>query len=84
MKKYTGNFNTVLYLDGKEAEKICRLGQGKKCCPFVVAGASGFECWRYNYPSSVDVCNRMAEGTMKAKGNPCSNWDKLVEKAREI
>ena len=28
MKKYTGNFNTVLYLDGKEAEKIYTTGRG--------------------------------------------------------
>lgn len=31
-------------LDGKHVREVCKIGQGKDCCRYLVCGASGFEC----------------------------------------
>lgn len=75
MRKYVGDFNTILYLEGKEPEEICKLGQGEKCCPFLVVGGKGFECCKMNYPFNTAIYDRIEKGTMNAKGEGC-DWDK--------
>ena len=83
MKKIVGDFNTVLVLEGDEPKKICRLGQGEKCCPWLVCGSNGFECFRMNYPSNTIISKRVEEGTMNAKGKEC-DWYKTADRAEEI
>lgn len=85
MKKYTGDWNTILYLEGDEVKTICRLGQQEKTCPFLVCGADGFECWLMNYPSNETIYSRIKAGTMNAKGEPYSSekWGQLQDKVEE-
>lgn len=83
MRKIIGDFNTVLILEKDEPKMICRLGQGEKCCPWLVGGANGFECWRMNYPSNSSISHRIDEGTMNAKGKEC-DWDKVAKKSKEV
>lgn len=82
MKKYVGDFNTILYPEANEPKDICRLGQGEKCCPFLVLRENGFECWHMNYPSNSSIHHRLGKGTMNAKGDTC-DWDLIADKAEE-
>jgi hypothetical protein len=77
MRKEVGDWNTVLFPNDEELKEICRLGKGSECCPFLVCGSDGFECWKMNYPSNTILHNRVDAGTMNAKGKPC-DWDKTA------
>lgn len=82
MKKHVGAFNTILYLTDKEAKKICRLGKGEKCCPWLVVSKKGFECYRMNYPANTSIHDRVDKGTMNAKGKEC-DWYETEKLATE-
>lgn len=68
MEKIIGDFSTEVKLTGDEAKSICRVGQGSKCCAFLVCGANSFECIRMNYPANISIFSRLKKGTMNAKG----------------
>ena len=67
MRTEVRDWNTVHYLSGDEAKEICKLGQGKECCAFLVSGIE-FECWRMNYPNNSILFKRLKEGSTTAKG----------------
>jgi len=68
MEKIVGDFSTEIMLTGDEAKSICKLGEGKACCAFLVVGGNGFQCVRMSYPTSANVLKRLEAGTMEAKG----------------
>lgn len=81
MKKIVGDSNTVLILEGDEPKRICRLGQGAECCPYLVGGGDhGLMCFRMNYPDNASIMHRIDQGEMNAKGKPC-DWDETVKQA---
>lgn len=57
----------------EEAEEICHIGQGEKCCAFLVIGPTGFECILMSYPTNAAIFSRLKEGTMNAKGE--GKWE---------
>ena len=73
MKKIIDDFSTLVELTSEEAITICRLGQGEKCCAFLVVSAKGFECIRMDYPLNVNIFSRLEAGTMNAKGE--GEWE---------
>lgn len=73
MKKIVGDFNTSIMMEGDEPKNICRLGQGEKCCAFLVVGPKGFECIRMDYPNNSVIFSRLKQGTMNAKGE--GRWE---------
>ena len=68
MEKIVGDYSTEVKMSGDEAKEICRLGQGEKCCAFLVVGGNGFECIRMSYPANGSIFSRLEDGTMNAKG----------------
>ena len=52
MKKMIGDWSTEIKMSAEEAKEICRLGQGDKCCAFLVMGKT-FECIRMSYPTNI-------------------------------
>lgn len=68
MEKIIDEFSTLVKLEGNEPERICKLGQGEKCCAFLVTSPTGFECIRMDYPTNMSIFNRLEKGTMTAKG----------------
>lgn len=68
MKKIAGDFSTIVELTGEEPKSICRLGQGEKCCAFLVVAPKGFECIRMAHPLNGTIFTRLKDGTMNAKG----------------
>jgi len=87
MKKIIGDWSTEVLLEGEEPKEICKLGQGSKCCAFLVVGGKGFECIRMSYPNNSTIFSRLEKGTMNAKGEGgwkgCA-WEKDLELMKEI
>lgn len=52
-----------------ENPKDCGLGEGEKCCAFLVMGA-GFQCGRTDEGLAMTILSRLFDGTMNAKYNP--------------
>jgi len=68
MEKVVHDYATEVKLTSDEAKDICNLGQGEKCCAFLVHGMNGFECIRMSYPNNSSIFTRLDEGTIHAKG----------------
>ena len=68
MEKIVGDCSTLVKLTSDEAKSICNLGQGEKCCAFLVCSAQGFECLRMDYPNNDAIVSCIKKGTMRAKG----------------
>jgi len=73
MEKIIGIFSTEVTVTDEEAKEICKLGEGDKCCAFLVMGSGGFECIRMSYPMNGTIFSRLKEGTMNAKGE--GGWE---------
>ena len=85
MKKIIHDWATEIEMSPEEASEICRLGQGKKCCAFLVAGASGFECVRLSNLNST-IFERLEKGTMNAQGRggwTGCGWEGEIENSQE-
>lgn len=68
MKKVIYDFATEVKLSAEEARDICHLGEGDKCCAFLVASEDGFMCIKMSYPMNSSIFHRLEDGTMTAKG----------------
>jgi len=73
MEAKIGDFSTNVSMTGEEAKTICKLGQGEKCCAFLVVSSTGFECIRMDYPTNTTIFTRLKDGTMNAKGE--GEWE---------
>ena len=73
MKKIIGSDTTKVMMSGEEAEAVCRLGRGSKCCAFLIINPEGFECIRMSYPLNDTIFSRLRNGTMNAKGE--GGWE---------
>lgn len=59
----------ILAMD--RVQGLCRIGQGERCCAFLVASAYGFECAK---GTSLEETLRIRRLTMNARGDNCSGW----------
>ena len=57
-------------LKNDHAKSVCRFGQGKKCCSFLVMGEEGFACVK-GTDNELFMMQRRALGMMNAMGNYC-------------
>jgi hypothetical protein len=57
----------------KHAKEICKFGQGSETCAFL-AMSQGYECTK-GTNIEVIIRGRLAEGSMKAKGDNCAGID---------
>jgi len=68
MEKIIGDSDTKVTMTVDEARAVCRIGQGVRCCAFLVMASTGFECIRMSYPNNSTIFDRLAKGTMNARG----------------
>ena len=59
--------STVVGLTNKEAIDICHLGEGSKCCAFLVCGGLGFECAKQS-SMRHHILKRLQANTINAQG----------------
>jgi hypothetical protein len=50
---------------------ICKIGQGKACCRYVIAGPGGIECAKHTDLRNL-LDKRVAAGTFVAQGDNCA------------
>lgn len=52
----------------EHVEKVCKVGQGKECCRYLMAGPDGFECAKgTGFAKHIDL----RVHTMTAQGDNC-------------
>lgn len=51
-------------------KEICKAGQGKECCRYLVFGSEGFECAKHT-GLAVTLDIKVETNTMRAQGNNC-------------
>lgn len=57
----------------KHVKDICKIGQGRDCCRYLVAGSDGFECAKLtSMKASIDW--RVATSTMTAIDDNCDGY----------
>lgn len=49
---------------------VCKIGQGNKCCRYLVMGTEGFECAK-GTSLQVHLDERVYNNTMTAQGDNC-------------
>lgn len=54
----------------KHIKEVCKIGQGKECCRYLVMGARGFECVKYSEMATV-LDLRVETDTIVAQGDNC-------------
>ncbi len=55
----------MIKISDSDVKEVCRIGQGEKCCAYLVVGGKGFECVK-NCDGGV-ISARLKAGTMRAK-----------------
>ena len=73
MNRIVGDWHTEVQMTVDEAKQVCRVGQGARCCAFLVMSPTGFECIRLSYPANSTIFSRLENGTMNAKGE--GGWE---------
>jgi hypothetical protein len=74
MEKVTVNgFSTIVRLTAEETKEICKLGQGEKCCAYLVMSTEGFECAKQEPSVGIQIYHRLKQGLMVAKGE--GSWE---------
>lgn len=67
MEKIVEGTDTWVKMSKEEAQNICHMGGGSKCCAFLGCREDGFRCIRMTSLNKY-ILNRLIEGTMNAKG----------------
>lgn len=52
---------------------VCKRGQ-KECCAYIGFGPDGWECLKVKPGMKATIDARLAEGSMRAKGDNCAGW----------
>lgn len=73
MEKINANNGVLVRLSVDEATNICKLGQGEKCCAYIVMGPEGFECSKKELTLSSEIYGRLQLDIMKARGE--GGWE---------
>lgn len=54
----------------EHVKNVCKIGQGNKCCRYLVMGAEGFECAK-GTSLQVHLDARVYNNTITAQGDNC-------------
>lgn len=57
----------------KHIESICKIGQGKICCKYLVMGIDGFKCAK----NTALAINLNSKKSMIAQGDNCEGMNQL-------
>ena len=63
-------------MDDNHVQNVCRIGQGKKCCSFLIASGEGegFACAKEDEHLAIftEILRKRIAKTIKAQGDNCS------------
>ena len=60
-------------IDDKYLNEVCKIGQGKDCCAFLIAAPEGIACAK-GTEFEEQICGRIDK--MVAQGDNCEGWRK--------
>lgn len=58
-------------LSEETANTVCLRGKGEKCCRYLGMGPGGLRCLKLDAQMKAFLDQRVAQGTMGAKGDNC-------------
>lgn len=61
-------------MDIQHVKKICKIGEGSRCCRYLVAGKGGFECAKLVPSLSKVLDTRVEAKTMVATAINCDGY----------
>jgi len=59
------------------ANNLCKMGQGKLCCRYLVAGETGLQCAKLVPKAKTKIDALVAEGCFTAISNNCDGITEL-------
>lgn len=59
----------------KHVVNVCRIGQGAKCCKYLVMGSSGFECMKIDKRNKLIIEQQWGATQHVAQGDNCGGID---------
>jgi len=60
-------------MNKKHLRDICKIGQGKLCCRYLVVGGKGFECSKHT-DTKTYIDARVKAKSMNARGDNCKGY----------
>lgn len=57
---------------------VCKIGQGKQCCSYLLVGSKGFECAKLDDKALKLLKSRIDSGQMVSQGNNCEGRDLIA------
>lgn len=60
-----------IQIDKDHLRDICKMGQGKECCRYILLGRDGFTCGKHDADFRVLLDDRVQKGTLGAIGDNC-------------
>jgi hypothetical protein len=65
---------TGTQISDEQLKKVCKIGQGKDCCRYILCGGEGFHCAKLDpdlKPIKDNLDQRAASGNMVAQSDNC-------------
>lgn len=56
--------------------EVCKIGQAKECCRYLVAGKTGLECCKYDSANKAKIDNAWSVSHV-AQGDNCEGVEDL-------
>lgn len=66
-------------IDNRHIKEICKIGQVKECCRYLVCSSEGFECVKHSELKAL-LDNRVKNNSIVAQGDNCNGYG--VKEAR--
>lgn len=63
--------------DMEHIRSVCKIGQGKNCCRYLVVGGKGFECGKESETLKIMIDKRVQ--TMTAQSDNCNGYEKRLK-----
>lgn len=63
--------------DMEHIRSVCKIGQEKNCCRYLVAGGKGFECGKESETLKIMIDRRVQ--TMNAQSDNCGGYEKRLK-----
>ncbi len=77
MKAIVHGFHTEIFPSKEDTDSLCKIGQGRDTCIFLLLGPEGFECHGLNQGPIMFLIERARRGGTSAQREGCEtvlNW----------
>jgi|688.fasta_scaffold38826_9 hypothetical protein len=60
----------------KHTESVCKVGQGAKCCKYLIMAMNGWECMKADPADKKLIDDFYSDSTHNANGDNCNGYGK--------